>query len=211
MTEKTLTKAPVKNTASVMVTLAGPDEAKVWDKEVAPVLATEYPGRTQFGWRSTLRLNPLIRKPTFGLQTGPCYGLALYSELPADNVVLTGMLLVVENVIFPPTKERCLYVWFLQSAPDAYILGKGGVLLPKSGAVLLDAAIVASVNAGFEGRILLHADPSGGKDLMKYYANFGLASLDASLPVAITLKKNDGRYFYADKAIAETILKRNKR
>jgi hypothetical protein len=34
----------------------------------------------------------------------------------------------------------------------------GGKLVPRAGEVLLDAAVVASFRAGFEGRVLLYFD-----------------------------------------------------
>lgn len=81
----------------------------------------------------------------------------------------------------------------------------------NSNFIQLDAAIVASIEAGFEGRLLLHADPAGGQELFDYYTYFGLKSLDASLPIDILRATNDGRYFYADEKTAAYIVRRNKR
>ena len=75
---------------------------------------------------------------------------------------------------------------------------------PALGRVLLDIAIVLSQNAGFDGKIGLHAAAAGGEALLAMYENCGLTRLPAvaTLPQPIH-RNNDGRYFYADEVVAE--------
>jgi hypothetical protein len=178
--------------------------------DIGPSVQMVKPGRTGFRWYPIVRYLPYSVKLAFSW-VAKCYSLAIYTQDLNKNPILAGLMTLVEGAVFPGSTDKCVYVWFLQSAPDAYILSKGSPLTPRSGEALLDAALVASVGAGYDGRILLHAAPSGGQALMDYYTNFGLKQLPSNIPVGIATKKNDGRYFVADGATATFLMNRNVR
>lgn len=199
--------APVKQKVDVSIIAATGSIAKFWDKDVRP---TAKAGRTAYRWTSIVRYYPFLARTAFGW-AAQCYSLAIFTPSQNNAPILTGLMSLVEGATFPGSTDKCVYVWFLQSAPDAYILSKGAALTPRSGEALLDAAMVASQKAGYDGRILLHADPSGGQGLIDYYANFGLTRLPNNVPVGIATKQNDGRYFVADSATASFLINRHNR
>lgn len=203
-----IANAPVKNTTPVDIQLADMDDAREWDSMVKPFLP---PGRTTYDWTQTLRFMPRLRYLVFARYPLNAYALKLVTADQAGFQTLAGLMLVVEGVEFPGGSDKCLYVWYLAAAPEAYLKSENVLLIPKAGEVLLDAALVASRKAGFGGRMFLHADPSGGNDLLRFYEKVGLKRVDSTLNLGISFKKNDGRYFYADEPIAAEIIQRNNR
>lgn len=214
-----ISQAPVKNKIEVIVSLADFSDGWHWDREIRPVLMKQFPGRTNYRWSGIIGAMPYLRKVAFGLESSDVYALGLFVRTPDDVEVLAGLTLLAEGVVFPNApSEKCVYVWFLQAAPEEYLRAKGLTLIPKVGEVLLDSAIVSSMEAGLGGRVLLHAAPSGGSALMDVYGNFGLHQVDKSKKVAIRSSDNplrcvhnDGRFFYADEPTAEYIVRKNKR
>lgn len=204
-------KAPVKNKAPIKVVLAHAKDGGDWDKHIRPVIRAKNPGRTAFRWKWIVKYLPYGTRIAFGWAAKRYTALKAMTPGANNVAALSGLIAMVEGVQYPLENKKCLYVWFLESAPDTYITGKGADLVPKSGEALLDAAIVTSIKAGFEGRLLLHADPAGGQDLLDYYTHFGLKSVDPSLPINIRRATNDGRYFYADEQTAAYIVRRNNR
>lgn len=202
--------APVKEKVDVSINLVTGRVGRFWDRHILPVVQQANPGRTGYRWGTIVQYFPLLTRVAFGW-AARSYTLAVYTAGAGNNAVLSGLMTLVEGAIFPGSTDQCVYVWFLQSAPDAYILNNGSKLTPRSGEALLDAAIVASFQAGFQGRILLHADPSGGNGLLEYYTNFGLTPLPQNVPISISTKKNDGRYFVADSQTAAFIANRHNR
>jgi hypothetical protein len=99
------------------------------------------------------------------------------------------------------------FVWFISAADSDVLKNHFGVSDPPSlGRILLDSPILLSQNAGFSGRIGLHAAVLGGARLVAFYVKSGLLNLPATapLPPSIT-RKNDGRFFYANEAVAEAL------
>ena len=99
------------------------------------------------------------------------------------------------------------FMWFMSAADAQVLAAEFGMSHPPAlGRVLLDNAIVLSQNAGLEGRIGLHAAPAGGDGLLVMYGRCGLMRLPATavLPPAVR-RRNDGRFFYADERVAETL------
>jgi hypothetical protein len=81
-------------------------------------------------------------------------------------------------------------------------------LFHSLGRILVDAALVVSFNRGNDGRACLHADPQGGKELLaRFEHDYGLAKLPANLQLR-SVRKNDGRYFYTDEALAQRLVAR---
>ncbi|WP_115534899.1 hypothetical protein [Trinickia dinghuensis] len=209
---RTIRNAPVKNKIPVSVELAGVDDGAIWDREIRPVELHHHPGRTSFRWRRSIRYLPLLKRLAFGPKAKTCYALSAQTSGHDEEAVLAGLVLLVEGAAFPPDKyKQCVYVWYLGSAPDAYMRSRGVELIPRAGEVLIDAAIQASITAGFEGRIYLHAARSGGQGLLDYYRGVGLSPLCCGVPIPQVRSRNDGRYFVADEQTARYIVRRNER
>jgi len=99
------------------------------------------------------------------------------------------------------------FVWFISAADPGVLATKFGLSrVPSLARIMLDNAIVLSQNAGFDGRIGLHAAAAGGASLLTLYEHCGMLRLPATaaLPQAIR-RKNDGRFFHADETAAEAL------
>jgi hypothetical protein len=99
------------------------------------------------------------------------------------------------------------FVWFISAAdPDVLATNLSLSRPPSLARIMLDNAIVLSQNAGFDGRIGLHAAAAGGESLLALYEHCGMLRLPATaaLPLAIR-RKNDGRFFHADETAAEVL------
>ncbi|MTV41301.1 hypothetical protein [Duganella radicis] len=104
----------------------------------------------------------------------------------------------------------CVYIWYAAAAPGAALkaLGAPPDKLSMILEALLDTAIQRSYELGYDGRVGLHADPSGGEQLFsKYRDKARMTPLlgNASLTVARKMKRNDGRYFWTDPKLAQSL------
>ena len=99
------------------------------------------------------------------------------------------------------------FVWFMSAADAGVLTSEFGLSHPPAlGRVLLDNAIVLSQNAGFKGRVGLHAAAAGGDALLEVYARCGLLRLPPAAELPAPLRRpNDGRFYYADEAVAEAL------
>jgi hypothetical protein len=139
-----------------------------------------------------------------------CRPLVIWA--PADNGLFlrVGMSILIEQYphldILTPAESH--FVWFMSAADKGVLSTQFGMSAPPTlGGVLLDCAIVLSLNAGLEGRIGLHAAPAGGRALLQFYLKSGLLNLPlaAALPRPIK-RRNDGRHFYTDAPAAQRLL-----
>ncbi len=121
-----------------------------------------------------------------------------------------GMMLIAKNFKNHVTEDSTGFVWYFQGFEKDYL--KKTYNIDKNefdiqiGEALLDAAKVKSLEAGKGGNTLLHADPSGGDNLLNYYAKRGFTRIDngdESLNKISKGRKNDGRYFNADANTAQ--------
>lgn len=135
-----------------------------------------------------------------------------------SNNIPIGMMMIVNKFnaeVTRSTKEDLTYIWYLSGADKEY-LDKMGI--DKSsfdvsiGKALIDAAMVESIKAGNDGKILLHADPKDKTDfLLGYYEKQGLSKITTEHISSIsTTKANDGRFFHATKSRAGEILYSNR-
>lgn len=117
-----------------------------------------------------------------------------------------GQVMMVNGYPFPPNRrQRCVFVWYLAGTPAEALEAVGARPCKGLMSALLDCAIQFSVHAGHKGRICLHASPDGTeaqqRDLFNRYAAQGLKLVqDGRISAA---RRNDGRYFYADAALAK--------
>jgi len=211
---KPLTNYSAKKTAGIEIHSANMRVGAVWDKYIGPIAAAQIPPRKGYSWR--LNFSWVYRQYAIRWEkASSVLRLAVYAT-DTGFPILSGLMTLVEGVQYPLDKtKKCIYVWFVESAPSAYLIQRTKLVHPISGEALLDEAINRSVAAGFEGRIVLHAappaDPQDDHILLDYYRAFGLKRLERSLPRPFGLGTNDGRFFYADEDTADFIIRKNAR
>jgi hypothetical protein len=138
-----------------------------------------------------------------------CRPLVIWARTDEGRFLRAGMSIVVEDYPYLDVRHpgKSNFVWFMSAADSEVLAAEFGMSHPPAlGRVLLDNAIVLSQNAGFEGRMGLHAAPAGGDGLLAMYGRCGLTHLPATaaLPPAVR-RVNDGRFFYADEVVAERL------
>jgi hypothetical protein len=138
-----------------------------------------------------------------------CRPLVIWARADSGRFLRSGMSILIEEYPYLDINHpgSSHFVWFM-SAADAEVLASdfGMSHAPALARVLLDNAIVLSQNAGLAGQIGAHAAAAGGDTLIKVYDRCGLINLPetAALPPHVR-RKNDGRFFYADKPTAEAL------
>jgi len=138
-----------------------------------------------------------------------CRPLVIWARTDKGRFMRAGMSIVIEDYPYLDVEHsgESNFVWFMSAADSRVLAAEFGMSHPPALArVLLDNAIVLSQNAGLEGRIGLHAAPPGGDGLLVMYGRCGLTRLPASaaLPPSVR-RRNDGRFFYADERVAESL------
>jgi hypothetical protein len=126
-----------------------------------------------------------------------------------QSVPLAMMLLSEGYPSLDGGLSPCIYVWYVASAPTAALRALGvpykfGMVLET----LLDIAIQRSYELGYDGKVGLHADPSGGELLFSKYrdkARMQALNKNTSLTLLRKLKANDGRYFWTDPKLAQSL------
>lgn len=135
-------------------------------------------------------------------------------DVPSQDgkAVPLGMMMLSEG--YPSLDggtTPCVYIWYVATVPSAALktlkaaVDKPGMILEA----LLDTAIQRSYELGYDGRVGLHADQSGGEELFAKYRDksrmIALAS-KVSLSLIRQLKSgNDGRYFWTDPKLAQSL------
>lgn len=188
------------------------DYAAFWHQAIQPFTETAAVPRADRRWHWGL----LFHAARF-LPRARCY--CVTTPAPSGDSVPAGMLLVIGD--YPWLRSRrykSTFLWFLAAAPDSAMTALGITDPPSLGRALVDTSIVDSYRSGHDGRIGLHAAPSGGVRLFDFYKNacnllnlprflvlpLSAASVQqtlANLPVA-----NDGRFFYTDNACATSFI-----
>jgi hypothetical protein len=184
--------------------------AEWWDGNVQPIVDS-LPDQTpradrNWDWRVIQRLvrwigGPLRQNPTqltLGVEVGE-----------RDAFIPVAMLSVVDYSYLPSPADEATFVWFVSAAPVEAIrtlLMWPDERLPKRlTALALDIAVCISLNSRHFGRTCLHAAPEGGKRLLDWYIERGMAPLLQSIKLPQgyrRLKGNDGRYLYYTEAAA---------
>lgn len=187
----------------------------IWVKEIQPYIKTQ-PNRSDVNWRWGIfymltRLIPQIK------------GYAILTKTNKNTAIPAGLILC-----FPKYKwladhnKLSSFVWFITSAPNEILKTLDVDNPPKVGRCLLDTAVQISMNAGYQGRIGLHAAPAGGNKLMSFYRHLDMLNLERNIALpagparllqtrqAPQNYQNDGRFFYTDeRAAAKITLKGN--
>lgn len=194
----------IRNGGTVATELiaADPDDLMQWHLQVQPFVIKEK-RKPDAGWNWPLRHKGAVwYEEIRGRHVHLYQYLVIGTDLrgqPAAIPVGQVMLSCGFEYCMDRTK-KCVLLWLLAGAPreaqKAYGLPDTKILKP-----LIDVAIQCSIELGFEGRIMLHADKGGGQNLMDQYIAIGLKSV----PKVVTIYRlplNDGRYFHLDEQAA---------
>jgi hypothetical protein len=180
-------------------------DAAWWDARIGARHAFMRRADRYWTWTILLPVLQLIqlRKRRF------CRALVLWARADNGGFVRSGMSMFIEDYPYlgSSTAKSSEFVWFISAAdPEVLATNFRMTRAPSLARIMLDMGIVLSQNAGFSGRIGLHAATAGGEDLLNLYSHCGLLRLPAAaaFPQAIR-RKNDGRFFYADEIVAETM------
>jgi len=191
-------------------------DALYWDATMQRDIVTEGlnarrlgkpPPRADFYWTwSGIRmLFPLAQV----LKKRRCRALTIYVQDSKGRALPAGMMLLIERypwALSAPTPLRSVFTWFIASAPAASLVVRGVPDPPAVGRIMIDAALVTSQALGLQGRMWLHAAPSGGTGLVKFY---GTVCQMEHLPIGAPLpggQLSDGRHFYATSVLAKQLI-----
>lgn len=180
-------------------------DAAFWDTHIQPyiVRAEEIRADRYWSWNVLRQVFPLSQR----VKNRRCLALTTFVASRAGDAVPAAMHLFIERYphLDAAVGRAATLVWFISAAPDEALLALDVAVPPSLGRICIDNAIVASMNLGMDGRIGLHCARAGGDELMEFYAK-GCRLIN--LPIGVKLparKRNDGRYFIADEALAETL------
>lgn len=195
--------------ADIRVTDMTARDALWWDRRFAPFHSQDRT-RADANWLWSVLL-PMCHLVQMAKRRF-CRPLVIWTRADNQRFVRAGMLIVIEGYPHLDHLERgqSNFAWFLSAADSALLREQFGVSNPPSlGKVLLDCALVLSENAGYQGRIGLHAAARGGLRLFEFYVKYGLQALHPAKPLPAGIaRRNDGRFFYASSAAATTLLSR---
>lgn len=139
-----------------------------------------------------------------------CRPLVVWTRADNGRFVRVAMSILIEQYPHLDVNDpaEATFVWFIAAADETVIREHFHVSYrPSLGRVLLDNAMVLSMNAGLGGRIGLHAAPGGGPALEAIYKACGLHQLPETEPLPDPIRKaNDGRFFYTDPPTAERLV-----
>ncbi|MCG8494197.1 MAG: hypothetical protein MI743_21480 [Sneathiellales bacterium] len=182
--------------------LGNPDRIKWWQRYVQPEIAKLDQPDKNWNWKKlySRRLLFPAKEPRF---------FALCMKGDEQEIVLSlCYCLCVEQ--FPVDLEKeSLFVWYISRAPKQAI-GKFTELQKIPGLLgqgSLDATLVKSLAKGHNGRVWLHADGKGGKDLLNTYISWGMTKIPKTTSIyRFGVECNDGRYLFFDEHQAESAM-----
>ena len=193
----------------VVIVEADITDAESWDRDVqAPWIARTNRIDSNWSWRKNYLRSALV-------ETAVGRELAYLQVLtPAanGNAFTVGQVLLSNGYPYPPDRDLpCVFLWYLAGAPLDAAAAAGVPAYKGVLAALVDAAIQFSYIRGYGGRVCLHASPAGTDaqrtDLLERYRRVGLKPWSGGL-FAGWFRRNDGRYFFADEALAPKLTAR---
>lgn len=152
-----------------------------------------------WNWPRLVTWTPILEKT---LLRNSVY-LQLSCQKPDGRAFPVGQVLISDGYPFLLDHAKpSIFLWYLAGAPETALEANH---LPKDLKLmrpLVDIAIQFSFQRGYDGRLSLHAAAGGGRAadrdlLQKYGKGCKLIPLGRSGRVS-PVRKNDGRYFYAD-------------
>jgi hypothetical protein len=197
--------------APVPVTVVEADvtDAELWDRDIQqPWIAKTNRIDASWRWRTNYLRAALVER---SLGRELAY-LQLQTAAADGDVFPIGQILLASGYPYPPDRGLpCVFLWFLAGSPPEAARAAGVPAYKGVLAALVDTALQFSYLEGFDGRLCLHASPAGTADqraeLMERYRKAGLLPF-AGRWFAGWWRRNDGRYFYADPALAAMLTAR---
>jgi hypothetical protein len=200
----------IQATIPIKVVRATESESKLWHSKVHPFIKRDAENRldVKWDWHKLVKESSVFHRAQKALKRRSFATFAILAcikdvETPVAMLHLASPYPWVAN-----SDISAVFVWYLASAPQSYLqkeLGFNARLLEP----MIDSALVFSWLNQLDGRISLHADPRGRKDLENRYERVGLIRLEdnVTLPAARRAMKavqdlfgNDedgGAYFYS--------------
>lgn len=179
-----------------------------WHKLVQPHIVASRPHAPDAKWKWPWLVTYCEKSEKFRGRAVSLFCL----EVPgsAGKAVPAAMLILSEGYpALDGCTTPCVYIWYMASAPDKARIALGA---PEKLAMvletLLDIAIQRSYELGYDGRVGLHADASGGELLYSKYrdrARMTALKKQVSLSMGRKLGGNDQRYFWTDPKLAQSL------
>ena len=193
----------------VVIAEADITDAEVWDRDVqAPWIARTNRIDSDWSWRKNYLRSALV-ETAVGRELAY---LQLQTSAANANAFTVGQVLLSNGYPYPPDRGLpCVFLWYLAGAPPDAATAAGVPSYKGVLAALVDAAIQFSYIRGYDGRLCLHASPAGTDaqraDLLERYHRIGLKPWNGGW-FAGWFRRNDGRYFFADEALASKLTQR---
>jgi hypothetical protein len=203
---KARSKADKTRLVDILTTDMIANDALWWDSRLGPKHARIASRADRFWpWSVLLPMCHLVQLA----QRRFCRPLVTWARADNGRFLRVGMSILIESYPYLDVSVPALsnFVWFISAADPSVLESDFGMSQPPALArLLLDNAIVLSQNAGLEGRIGLHAAAAGREVLANVYRHCGLLRIPVTAPLPAQVRRpNDGRFFYADKDVAEAL------
>jgi hypothetical protein len=180
------------------------EHAVTWDMRIQPLIFSG-PARADKHWSwSLLRsIFPIAQHA----KRRRCIALTTLVRNQSGQAVPAAMSLFIERYPhLPSSGKEAVFVWFISSAPKVALANLGVQTAPSLGRILIDNALVASVNMGLDGRIGLHSARAGGPRLQNFYLNHCKLNHLPEGAVMPARGASDGRFLYTDENLAESLV-----
>jgi len=189
------------NLIDVKVTEGGSTDAKFWHQNIQiPYISSSTRLDRNWNWPNYIFWYDLMER---FLGRNTVY-FQINGEDAHGNAFPVGQLLISDGYPFFPDKyQPCVFLWYLSAAPKEALIDYGLPADLRILRALADTAIQFSFQRGYDGLLTLHAassnKPAEDSQLFGKYQSVGLVPYPADKRIR-PLRKNDGRYFYADRA-----------
>ncbi|WP_143142495.1 hypothetical protein [Nitrosovibrio sp. Nv17] len=194
-----------KDAIPIRTSLMSMEHAVTWDTKIQPSILSE-PERADRYWSWSL-FRSIFPLALYARRRQRCIALTTLAKNESGKAVPAAMSLFIEKYPhLPSSRQEAVFIWFISSAPKGVLANLGVKTTPSLGRILIDNALVASMNMGLEGRIGLHCAKTGGDRLQKFYLNHcKLNHLPKGTPTSLGYA-SDGRFFYTDENLADLLL-----
>ncbi|MFM9970690.1 MAG: hypothetical protein ACKVQK_20050 [Burkholderiales bacterium] len=201
--------APNRTTAAltaIKTTIMSQRDAWLWDRDIQPAIYRRLDRADRYwSWSVLRQVFPLLQR----LRHRRCAAYVTFVRNALGQAIPAAMHLFIErypDIAKASPESDTVFVWFISSSPADVLVQLNVPEPPKLGRICIDTALVCSENLGTRGRIGLHCAIAGGDPLLRFYESAcGLYRLHESIRLPES-RRNDGRYFHADEALASRML-----
>ncbi len=181
------------------------EHAVTWDVRIQPhILSGSARADKYWSWALLRSVFPIAQ---YAKRRRRCIALTPLIRNQSGQAVPAAMSLFIERYPHLPVNEQeAVFVWFISSAPRTALAKLGVQTAPSLGRILIDTALVASMNMGLEGRIGLHCARAGGDRLQDFYLNHCKLSHLCKGTIMSVGRASDGRFFYTDESLADSLV-----